>query len=91
MTDAWYAACDGFFLEQGEWDDKNESRLKVKLLATIVTRGFAHKREQQGGAARLTDAGLLSQQFFQQFVPLRGEWIHHRHAVPGKSFLHIFR
>ena len=42
-------------------------------------------------AARLTDAGLLFQQFFQQFVPLRGEWIHYRHAIPGKSFLHIFR
>jgi hypothetical protein len=30
--DAWCAACDVFFLEQGEWNDKNESNLKIKLL-----------------------------------------------------------
>ena len=30
--DAWCAACNVFFLEQGEWNDKNESHLKIKLL-----------------------------------------------------------
>jgi hypothetical protein len=30
--DAWCAACNIFFLEQGEWNDKNESKLKIKLL-----------------------------------------------------------
>lgn len=30
--DAWCAACDVFFQEQGEWNEKNESKLKIKLL-----------------------------------------------------------
>jgi hypothetical protein len=30
--DAWCAACDSFFLEQGEWNEKNESKIKIKLL-----------------------------------------------------------
>jgi uncharacterized protein DUF6882 len=30
--DAWCAACDAFFQEQGEWNEKNESRIKIKLL-----------------------------------------------------------
>jgi hypothetical protein len=30
--DAWCAACDAFFQEQGEWNEKNESKIKIKLL-----------------------------------------------------------
>ena len=30
--DAWCAVCDVFFQEQGEWNEKNESKLKIKLL-----------------------------------------------------------
>ena len=30
--DAWCAACNVHFLEQGEWNDKNESKIKIKLL-----------------------------------------------------------
>jgi hypothetical protein len=30
--DAWCAECNAFFLEQGEWNDKNEPNLKIKLL-----------------------------------------------------------
>ena len=30
--DAWCAACDAFFQEHGEWNEKNESKLKIKLL-----------------------------------------------------------
>lgn len=30
--DAWCATCDVFFQEQGEWNKKNESKLKIKLL-----------------------------------------------------------
>jgi hypothetical protein len=30
--DAWCAACDGFFQEEGEWNDTNNSKLRIKLL-----------------------------------------------------------
>lgn len=30
--DAWCAACDVLFQEQGEWNEKNEARTKIKLL-----------------------------------------------------------
>jgi hypothetical protein len=30
--DAWCATCEGFFQEEGEWNDKNESKMKIKLL-----------------------------------------------------------
>jgi hypothetical protein len=30
--DAWCAACDAFFQEQGKWNEKNESKIKIKLL-----------------------------------------------------------
>ena len=30
--DAWCVACDVFFQEQGEWNDKNEGKMKIKLL-----------------------------------------------------------
>jgi hypothetical protein len=30
--DAWCAACDAFFQEEGEWNEKNESKIKIKLL-----------------------------------------------------------
>jgi len=30
--DAWCAACDVFFQEHGEWNEKNESKLKIKIL-----------------------------------------------------------
>jgi hypothetical protein len=30
--DAWCLACDSFFQEQGEWNEKNESKIKIKLL-----------------------------------------------------------
>jgi hypothetical protein len=30
--DAWCAACDSFFQEQGEWNEKNESEIKIELL-----------------------------------------------------------
>jgi hypothetical protein len=30
--DAWCLACDTFFQEQGEWNGKNESKIKIKLL-----------------------------------------------------------
>jgi hypothetical protein len=30
--DAWCAACDDFFQEQNEWNEKNEPKLKIKLL-----------------------------------------------------------
>jgi hypothetical protein len=30
--DAWCAACDVFFQEEGEWNEKNESKMKIKLL-----------------------------------------------------------
>ena len=30
--DAWCSACDVFFQEQGEWNEKNESKSKIKLL-----------------------------------------------------------
>jgi hypothetical protein len=28
----WCAACDVFFQEQGEWNDKNPAKIKIKLL-----------------------------------------------------------
>ena len=30
--DAWCDACEVFFQEQGEWNEKNESKMKIKLL-----------------------------------------------------------
>lgn len=30
--DAWCGACDAFFQEQGEWNEANEPRMKIKLL-----------------------------------------------------------
>ena len=30
--DAWCAACDVFFQEHGEWNEKSESKIKIKLL-----------------------------------------------------------
>jgi hypothetical protein len=30
--DAWCSACDAFFQQQGEWNDKNESKMKIKLI-----------------------------------------------------------
>ena len=30
--DAWCSACDTFFQEQGEWNEKNESKIKIKLI-----------------------------------------------------------
>jgi hypothetical protein len=30
--DAWCALCDEVFQEQGEWNDKNEGRVKIKVL-----------------------------------------------------------
>ena len=30
--DAWCAACEKIFQEQGEWNEKNEGRMKIKLL-----------------------------------------------------------
>jgi hypothetical protein len=30
--DAWCAACDAFFQQQGEWNEKNESRIKIELI-----------------------------------------------------------
>lgn len=30
--DAWCTACNDLFLQQGEWNDKNESNLRIKLL-----------------------------------------------------------
>lgn len=30
--DAWCDTCEVFFQEQGEWNDKNESKMKIKLL-----------------------------------------------------------
>ncbi len=30
--DAWCATCNGFFQQEGEWNDKNESNIKIKLL-----------------------------------------------------------
>jgi len=30
--DAWCATCDVFFQEEGEWNEKNESKIKIKLL-----------------------------------------------------------
>ena len=30
--DAWCSACDAFFQEQGEWNEKNESKIKIQLL-----------------------------------------------------------
>ena len=30
--DAWCMACDAFFQEQGEWNEKNESKMKIQLI-----------------------------------------------------------
>jgi hypothetical protein len=30
--DAWCSACDTFFQEQGEWNEKNESKTKIQLI-----------------------------------------------------------
>ena len=30
--DAWCAACNTFFQQEGEWTEKNESNIKIKLL-----------------------------------------------------------
>lgn len=30
--DAWCAACDVYFQQEGEWNNKNESNIKIKLL-----------------------------------------------------------
>jgi hypothetical protein len=30
--DAWCAACNAFFLEQGEWNNKNEPKMKTQLI-----------------------------------------------------------
>ena len=30
--DAWCVACDAYFQEQSEWNEKNESKVKIKLL-----------------------------------------------------------
>jgi hypothetical protein len=30
--DVWCASCDAFFQEHGEWNEKNESKIKIKLL-----------------------------------------------------------
>ncbi len=30
--DAWCAACNAFFQEEGEWNEKNESKTKIQLL-----------------------------------------------------------
>lgn len=42
--DAWCALCDAFFQAEGEWNEKNEGKLKVKLLCHHC---YATKRSQE--------------------------------------------
>jgi hypothetical protein len=42
--DAWCGACDAFFLEEGEWNDKNEKKVKIKILCH---RCYELKRAQE--------------------------------------------
>jgi hypothetical protein len=38
--DAWCSICDTFFQTQGEWNEKNEKNLKIKLLCHFCYEGF---------------------------------------------------
>jgi hypothetical protein len=38
--DAWCAACDAFFQQQGEWNEKNESKIKTRLLCHHCYEGL---------------------------------------------------
>lgn len=42
--DAWCERCDDIFQEQGEWNEKNEGRLKIKL---VCHRCYETMRKQQ--------------------------------------------
>ena len=44
--DAWCAACDKFFREQGEWNEANESKLRIKLLCHYCY-GTLHSKSQR--------------------------------------------
>jgi len=42
--DAWCSICDAFFQEEGEWNEKNEAKLKIKLLCHYC---YEKKRSQE--------------------------------------------
>ena len=39
--DAWCKKCDEFFLVEGEWNEGNESKIKVKLLCSGCYEGIS--------------------------------------------------
>ena len=41
--DAWCATCNRFFQEEGEWNDKNESKIRAKLLCHYCYESFRSK------------------------------------------------
>lgn len=41
--DAWCGICDSFFQEQGEWNEKNEKNLKIKLLCHFCYQALRAK------------------------------------------------
>jgi hypothetical protein len=49
--DAWCATCDAFFQEQGQWNEKNESKIKIKLLCH-------HCYERLRSRGKLTNHGI---------------------------------
>jgi hypothetical protein len=42
--DAWCVICDAFFQEEGQWNEKNEAKLKIKLLCHYC---YERKRSQE--------------------------------------------
>lgn len=42
--DAWCSTCNSYFLEEGEWNEKNEAKLKIKLLCHFC---YEKKRSQE--------------------------------------------
>lgn len=41
--DAWCSVCEAFFQAQGEWNEKNEKNLKIKLLCHLCYEAFRAK------------------------------------------------
>lgn len=47
--DAWCAICDAFFQQEGEWNEKNEAKLKIKLLCHYC---YEKKRSEETPTVR---------------------------------------
>jgi len=49
--DAWCATCNAFFQLEGEWTEKNESNIKIKLLCHHCYESFRSIGDSSVGAS----------------------------------------